>query len=290
MTNREVMNREVLSRDVTNREMLSHEMLSSEMLGREVMRSEATVVPVSCLKDNYAYLIFDPRGDGRCIVVDPSEPEPVRAELKKRGLALAAILSTHHHPDHTGGNRALAEGGQVEVIAHESEKGRIPAMTRGVAHRETFELLGLSISVLHNPGHTRGGVTYILGERCFVGDTLFCGGCGRLKEGTAFELYASLNEVLSELPGDFLFYCGHEYTQKNLEFARQIWDHPELEARYVDVVQKRSAGHFCASATFAEERRTNPFLLCHRSEVQEALGCSDALATFTELRLRKDRS
>lgn len=269
---------------------MPRDVFTGDIFTPDPLSADLTVVPVFCLKDNYAYLVFDPRGDGRCIAVDPSEPEPVRAELQKRGLELAAILSTHHHPDHTGGNRALAEGGRVEVIAHESETARIPAMTRGVTHGETFSLLGLSISVLHNPGHTRGGVTYIFGERCFVGDTLFCGGCGRLKEGTAEELYTSLNEVLSAVPGDYMLYCGHEYTQKNLEFARQIWDHPDLRARSLDVIQKRSAGQFCASATFAEERRTNPFLLCHRPELQEVLGQKDALGAFTELRRRKDQS
>lgn len=255
-----------------------------------MLTTDLTVVPIRCLKDNYAYLIFDARGDGRCVVVDASEAEPVRAELEKRGLELAAILTTHHHPDHVGGNHALSEGGHVEVIAHESEKGRVPAMTRGVAHGETFELLGISISVLHNPGHTQGGVTYTLGERCFVGDTLFCGGAGRLKEGTASQLYTSLTRILGEIPDDHLLYCGHEYTQKNLEFARDIWNHPALEARLFDVSHKRAAGHFCASATFAEERRTNPFLLCHLPELQAALGCTDPEGTFAELRRRKDHS
>ena len=142
--------------------------------------------------------------------------------------------------------------------------------------------------MLHNPGHTQGGVTYRIGERCFVGDTLFTGGAGRLKEGTAVQLYDSLSRVLGVIPDDHQLYCGHEYTQRNLEFAQQIWRHPELDSRYRDVSAKRAQGMFCASGTFAEERQTNPFLLCHRSELQEALGCTDALSAFTELRRRKD--
>lgn len=255
-----------------------------------MLTTDLTVVPLPCLKDNYAYLIFDPRGDGRCLVVDASEADPVREELKKRGLTLAAILTTHHHADHVGGNLALSEGGRVEVLAHQSERGRVPAMTRGVSHGENFTLLSIPISVLHNPGHTQGGVTYRLGETSFVGDTLFCGGCGRLKEGTAGQLQDSLTRVLGAVPDDHLLYCGHEYTETNLDFARQVWSHPELEARFSDVSQKRAAGAYCASATFAEERRTNPFLLCHLPEIQDALGCKDALQAFTELRRRKDKA
>lgn len=255
-----------------------------------MLQASLTVVPVPCLKDNYAYLIFDQRGDGRCLVVDASETEPVLAEIRNRGLELAAILTTHHHWDHIGGNRALSEQGDIEVVAHKSEKNRIPAVTRGVTHGETFSIIGISISALHNPGHTRGGVTYRIGERCFVGDTLFCGGCGRLKEGTATELYDSLSRVLSVIPNDHQLYCGHEYTEKNLDFACGVWSHPDLLARFRDVSEKRARGLFCASASFAEERRTNPFLLCHLPAIQDAMGCRDALSAFTELRRRKDQS
>jgi hydroxyacylglutathione hydrolase len=132
--------------------------------------ADLTVIPIPCLKDNYAYLVFEPRGDGRCLVVDASETEPVREEIRKRGLELRAILTTHHHWDHIGGNLMLSEGRGIEVIAHHSEKERIPAFTRGVTHGETFSVLGIPISVLHNPGHTQGGVTFRMFERSFVGD------------------------------------------------------------------------------------------------------------------------
>ncbi len=252
------------------------------------MTDDLQVIPIPCLRDNYAYLLFDGRGDGRCLVIDASEAEPVRAEIRKRGLELSAILTTHHHWDHIGGNAALAREGSIEVIAHESERQRVPAVTRGVIHGEMFEVLGIEVSVLHNPGHTQGGVTYRIGPRAFVGDTLFCGGCGRLKEGTAEQLHHSLTEVLSVIPDDHVLYCGHEYTEANLRFAASIQSFPELGARLLDVVSKRASSLFCASATFGEERQTNPFLRTHESELQDALGCRDALSTFVELRRRKD--
>src|SRR5690606_20034632 len=143
----------------------------------------------------YAYLVFDAHGDGRCLVVDASEAEPIEHELKRRGLTLAAILSTHHHPDHVGGNLQLSRAFDLEIMGHESEAERIPGMTRGVAHGEHFDVLGITVSVLHVPGHTRGAVVFSLGQIAFTGDTLFCGGCGRLFEGTAEQMHHSLNHT-----------------------------------------------------------------------------------------------
>ena len=64
------------------------------------------VVPVPCLSDNYAYLVARD-GAREAVVVDPSEAEPVLAALAREGLELVAILNTHHHFDHVGGNEAL---------------------------------------------------------------------------------------------------------------------------------------------------------------------------------------
>src|SRR5262249_37901850 len=61
------------------------------------------VEPVACLSDNYAYLIIDERAK-QVSIVDASEPAPVLAAIERVGLPLAAILSTHHHGDHVGGN------------------------------------------------------------------------------------------------------------------------------------------------------------------------------------------
>jgi hydroxyacylglutathione hydrolase len=248
------------------------------------------VVPVPCLRDNYAYLVFDEGGDGSCLVVDACESAPVEREVRKRGLHLGAILTTHHHWDHVGGNTELSRVFDLEIVGHESESERIPGMTRGVAHGEQFEVLGLQVSTLHVPGHTLGAVVYAMGQIAFTGDTLFCGGCGRLFEGTAAQMHHSLVRIMGEISDETTFYCGHEYTHSNLEFARSIWDHSELESRCRDVSEKRAKGIFCASAPLGLERATNPFLLCHRPELQRALNTTDEISTFTELRRRKDRA
>src|SRR5258708_12798727 len=68
--------------------------------------SNLQIEPVSCLRDNYAWLAYD-ANEGVCAVVDPSEAEPVKRALAARGLTLTHILNTHHHPDHVGANLEL---------------------------------------------------------------------------------------------------------------------------------------------------------------------------------------
>ncbi len=112
------------------------------------------------------------------------EAEPVHEALVERGLQLEAILCTHHHRDHVGGNLGLARTG-TEVVAHASDRARIPGFTRGVEDDEVLQVAGLEVRVLHVPGHTRERSRDWIEGALFSGDTLFCAGCGRLMEGTA---------------------------------------------------------------------------------------------------------
>src|SRR5262249_44864743 len=130
-----------------------------------------------------------------------------------------ALLCTHHHHDHVGGNEALLAGHPgLEVYGSDHDWGRIPGQTRRLRDGESFQLLGEEVRVLHIPGHTLGAIGYVLGARLFSGDTLFGAGCGRRFEGTPAQMQASLAR-LRDLPGETLLYCGHEYTHANLRFA-----------------------------------------------------------------------
>ncbi len=230
------------------------------------------IVPVPCLRDNYAYLVICETSN-TAAVVDPSQAPPVRAAIAREGVELEAIWNTHHHWDHTGGNKdLLAENADLEVIGHTSDKGRIPGQTRFVDDGDEVALgQELRAAIIHNPGHTSGAISYYLAEHeaVFTGDTLFCAGCGRLFEGTPAQMHSSLMR-LAELPDDTRVYCGHEYTQANLRFAAAVESDSEaVKNRAARVARLRSDGEITIPSTIAEEKLTNPFLRAAVPEVSE---------------------
>lgn len=249
-----------------------------------------TVVPIPCLRDNYAYLVFSPDGEGNALVIDPSESAPVENELARRGLKLGAILNTHHHWDHVGGNLELKERHNAPIYAHRSDSARVPGVTHLLDDGDEFEVAGLRLSALHVPGHTSGALAYRCGSACFTGDTLFCGGCGTLFEGTPEQMHQSLNVVLGSLPDETLVYTGHEYTEGNLRFASGLPAGAQLKSRLEEVSRRRSRGEYCASATLEVERATNPFLRVHEPELRAFLHEESEIAAFARLREMKNRA
>ncbi|HWZ89994.1 MAG TPA: hydroxyacylglutathione hydrolase [Polyangiaceae bacterium] len=226
------------------------------------------VVIVPCLKDNYAYLLLSP-GSKRAVVVDPSEAEPVAQALHERGLELGAILATHHHPDHVGGNVELVRRFPgVIVFGHASDRGRIPEQTEFLTDGASVEVEGLSFRALHIPGHTLGAVGYAGEGAVFTGDTLFAGGCGRLFEGTPAQMYQSLNVTLAALPDETLVYCGHEYTASNLKFAAHLEPgNAAISNKARHVAEQRAHGVPTVPSTLGEEKATNPFMRCDSPEI-----------------------
>ncbi|MGK3984664.1 hydroxyacylglutathione hydrolase [Sorangium sp. So ce136] len=246
------------------------------------------IIPVSCLSDNYAYLVA---ADGRreAIVIDPSEAPPVIAALEREKLSLVAIVNTHHHHDHVGGNEALRQRyGDLPVYAHSSDVGRVPAQTEHVEEGKPFRVAGLELRPLHVPGHTLGAVSYCVEDAVFTGDTLFIGGCGRMFEGTPEVMHASLAK-LAALPVHTRVFCGHEYTVNNLRFAETV--EPENEAvrkKLAAVREARERGEPTVGSTVGEELATNPFLRCAEPSVRSRFPGATLPDVFAAVRRAKD--
>jgi hydroxyacylglutathione hydrolase len=256
------------------------------------------VVPVACLKDNYAYLVI--AGGGEAAVVDASEADPVRDAVRREGVRLTAIWSTHHHYDHVGGNEEIAREFGVEVVGHVSDRGRIPAQTREVDTGDTVRVGDVEARCIHIPGHTLGAVAYYVAAgrddgrnspAVFTGDTLFCAGCGRIFEGTPAMMHASLQR-LAALPGETRVFCGHEYTASNLRFAAHVEPGNAAVARAVErTAALRSQGEPSVGTTLDDERQCNPFLRSGSAAIRESLGIAndaDDVTAFAAIRSAKD--
>jgi hydroxyacylglutathione hydrolase len=250
------------------------------------------VVPVPCLKDNYAYLVVTAAG---IAVVDPSEAPPVRAALKREGGTLKAIWATHHHPDHVGGNTDLAQDpGAGAVVAHESDRGRVPEQTRGVDTGDVVDHGDVKAQCIHIPGHTLGAVAYFidgLEPVVFTGDTLFSAGCGRLFEGTPAQMFASLSR-LAALPRATRVFCGHEYTESNLRFAAHVEpSNADVKAAQERAKELRAKGEPTIGTTIEHELAVNPFLRVRSPEIRATLGIAPGandIDAFAAIRKTKD--
>jgi hydroxyacylglutathione hydrolase len=255
------------------------------------------IVPVPQLADNYAYLLIDPPS-GDAAVVDCAEAGPVVDEANRRSARLIAVLATHHHFDHVGGNRDLLEKNPgLRIFGSADDAARIPGITDRVRDGETISLGALSARVILIPAHTSGHVAYHFPreQAVFTGDTLFVAGCGRLFEGDAAQMMRSLGKLAS-LPDETAVYCGHEYSEKNLRFATTLEPgNPRLRDKLARVQETRRAGKPTVPSTIADEKATNPFLRTASPELEASvrrlvpsLPQGDAVALFAAVRSLKD--
>ncbi|APO96757.1 hydroxyacylglutathione hydrolase [Xanthomonas vesicatoria] len=241
--------------------------------------------------DNYIWALV--AADGRAVVVDPGQAEPVISASERESWTPSVVLLTHHHGDHIGGVAALQQRWpQLELFGPDDQ--RIPADAHRVGQNERLRLLGTSFEVVAVPGHTRSHIAFVTDRHLFSGDTLFSLGCGRMFEGTAPQMFDSLQRLAS-LPGETLVCCGHEYTLANAAFALHVDPtNAALQRRQQEAQAMRQAARPTLPISLKSELATNPFLRTSRPEIRAAVAprttgaLSSEVDVFAELRRWKD--
>lgn len=250
-----------------------------------------TLIPLPAFEDNYIWVWHDGH---RAVAVDPGDPVPLIAYLDAHHLTLTAILITHHHRDHTGGNVLLRQRYDCPIYAPDNP--RIPVVSRVLRGGDSVDIAKplLHFDVLATPGHTLDHISYVGHGSLFCGDTVFGCGCGKLFEGSPAIMAASLDAILA-LPDTTRVCCAHEYTLSNIDFAKTIdGANPALLERERSDRALRAENRPTLPSTLGLEKATNPFLRFHDPDMAAFAGryldrpCPTPAEVFGAIRAAKD--
>ncbi|CAG0916323.1 unnamed protein product [Notodromas monacha] len=259
-----------------------------------IAQSAMKVRIIPALSDNYMYLLMDP-ATKEAAIVDPVDPGAVMLAVNEEEVTLSAVLTTHHHWDHAGGNEHIVK--LCKNLKVYGGDDRIGALSHKVGDGDKFKVGSLEVKCLHTPCHTSGHICYYVtsdaeGDHApvvFTGDTLFIAGCGRFFEGTAEQMCSAFKK-LSDLPDNTKVFCGHEYSVKNLEFSETV------EPENSDVKKKLEWARDCRNneiptvpSTIGDEKLINPFMRVHVSSVLNHCNKTDAVEAMGVLRAQKDK-
>lgn len=240
-------------------------------------QSQFSITAINAFSSNYIWVI-NHHSANYIALIDPGDADVCIDYIEKNNKTLTDILITHHDHDHINGINKLVEyaklkkqpitvyGPKAQIIPHCHYK-----LSDGdKVHLTTFDL---TFNVIETPGHTLGHIVYYheleTQRMLFCGDTLFSGGCGRIKEGTSEQLFKSLNK-LATLPDNTAVYCAHEYTLANLDFALKLEPNNQALTNYfAHVTSLRQQYKNTLPSTIGLEKKVNPFLRCHLPEIKQ---------------------
>ena len=229
---------------------------------------------------------------GLTACVDAGDAGATEAALAETGWHLSHIFITHHHGDHTAGLDDLKQRHNASILGSSTDSAASALYDIRLNDDDEFEFAGRKVVVIATPGHTLDMLNFYIPEEDIVctGDTLFVMGCGRIFEGNADMMWASLQKLLA-LPDHTVIYCSHEYTLANANFARSVDpDNTSLAARQGAVIELRDNGLPTVPTRLDLEKATNPFLRVDNAKIRAHLGMDQAsnAEVFAEIRRRKD--
>ena len=166
-------------------------------------------IPVGNMQ-NFTYVVED-EDTGKAIIIDPSwDLAEIDLLIRRNDLKIEYIVNTHHHFDHTLGNRAMAESTAAKIVQHKDSGLDCDISVQG---GDYVEFGASRLEVFHTPGHSKDSICLVGDGKIFTGDTLFVGTCVRvdLPGGSAKDLYHSLFGTLYHLDDSLVLYPGHNY-------------------------------------------------------------------------------
>ncbi len=246
------------------------------------------LIAIPTFTDNYIWLL---RTTQQAIIIDPGDAMPVINYLQKEKCQPAAILLTHHHWDHTDGV-ALLKQHYPDIAVYGPNETKDKGINHLISDGDHIVIGTFRFLVIAVPGHTLGHVAYYCKPWLFCGDTLLSGGCGKIFEGTAQQLYHSLNKLAS-LPDDTQICCGHEYTLSNMKFAAHILPtDPDIQHYLHEVIKRRQQSLSTLPSLLSTEKKINIFLRCNSIKKTQTILPANSLSSpeilFATLRQLKN--
>lgn len=226
--------------------------------------SNLIIEPILCragTMDNYSWLISDKESQ-QSAIIDPSEAEPIIKKCQEKNIRPQYIFNTHHHYDHTDANEELKTLYGAQIVGGIHDINRIPGIDIGLEDGETFNLGNSQAHIIRADGHTIGHILWYFPENkaLFTGDTLFNLCIGGLFEGSAEQMFSTL-EKIKELPNDVKFYPGHEYTIHGMGFAQYYNPNSQVLKEYISSAMQKLRNHEpVAPITLGIEKQCNPYL------------------------------